>query len=137
LVGDVAFYTYMSHHETNPGHHQTIIFDHVVTNLGGNYNRHSGIFTAPDHGVYTLSWTLYCTAGGYFTIDLVVNSNPAAASYCNAIGANGLRHTVGIVVVEVNMSDVVYVRTHNAEPIVGQIFSNLGARTTFSGWKLF
>ncbi|XP_048751461.2 uncharacterized protein LOC125663200 [Ostrea edulis] len=51
VVGDVAFYSYLSKSETNPGHHQTIIFDYIVTNIGGNYNHYSGIFTPPGNGV--------------------------------------------------------------------------------------
>ncbi|XP_056002058.1 uncharacterized protein LOC130049047 [Ostrea edulis] len=137
VAGDVAFYSYLSHHETNPGHHQTIIFDHVVINVGGNYNHHSGIFNSPGNGVYTFSWTLYCTDGGYFTTELVVNSNPVGGAYCDAQGANYIRHTLGVVVVEINPGDIVYVRTSPTDNMAGYIFSNLSARTTFSGWKLF
>jgi hypothetical protein len=127
----------MSHPETNPGHHQTIIFDHVVTNVGGNYNRHSGIFTSSEHGVYTFIWTVYCSTSGYFIAELVVNSNPVGEAYCNAQGAGNIRNSVGAVVVEINMGDIVYVRTPPSGTVVGQIFSNNGAHTSFSGWKLF
>jgi hypothetical protein len=135
-TGDVAFYAYLSNHE-NPDHHKTIIFDHVITNIGGNYNRHAGIFTSPGHGVYTFAWTLYCDAGGYFTIQLVVNSNPVGASYCSGVGVGLASHTSEVIVVEINQGDVVYLRTHPTDIVRGSIHTDLNARTTFSGWKLF
>lgn len=137
FLGDVAFYSYLLQSETNIGHHQTIIFDQVVTNIDGNYNHHSGIFTSPENGVYTFSWTLYCTNGGYFTTELVVNSNPVGVSYCNAQGADSIRPTLGVIVVEISKGDIVYIRTPPTDAVVGYIFSNRSARTTFSGWKVF
>nr|XP_022310934.1 uncharacterized protein LOC111116241 [Crassostrea virginica] len=55
-----AFHAYMSTPETDPGPHHTFIFDRVVTNIGGNYNHHTGIFTATESGVYVFSWTVFC-----------------------------------------------------------------------------
>jgi hypothetical protein len=137
LTGDVAFHAYLSTTEKNPGRHQTLIFDHVVTNIGGNYNRHAGIFISPGHGVYTFAWTLYCDAGGYFSLELVVNSNPVGASYCNADGASYIRHTSDVIVVEINQGDIVYLRTRPSVAVAGSIHTDISARTTFSGWKLF
>ena len=64
------------------GHHQTFVSGDVVTNVGGNYNRHSRIFSSPSHGFYVFSWTLYCDAEGYFYSEVVVNSDPVGALYC-------------------------------------------------------
>ncbi|XP_061190257.1 uncharacterized protein LOC133198130 [Saccostrea echinata] len=105
ITGEVAFYSYLSHDENSPGHHQTIIFDNVVTNVGGKYNRHTGDFLCPEDGV--------------------------------AEGANQIRHTTGVVTVEINQGDAVYIRTHPTGRVSGRIESNDLYRSSFSGWKLF
>ena len=127
----------MSHSETSVGFHQTFVFDNVVTNVGGNYNRHSGIFTSPSQGVYVFSWTLYCETGGYFYSEVVVNSNPVGALRCSAEGASNIRHVTGVVVVEVNQGDIVYIRTHPSNSNVGMVFSSSTFRSSFTGWRLF
>ena len=135
--GGLAFYAYMSQSETIIGHHQTFVFDHVVTNVGGNYNRHSGIFTSPSQSVYVFSWTLYCENGGYFSSEVVMNSNPVGALRCSAEGATNIRPVTGVVVVEVNQGDIVYIRTHPTNIKNGGVISSSSYRSSFTGWRLF
>jgi hypothetical protein len=112
----------MSQAEPNPGKHQTIIFDRDVTNIGGHYNHHAGIFISPDDAVYTFTWTIHCYRDddSFVSTELVINSNPVGASSCHG-GVGFLGHTSGNVVVEVNQGDVVYVRTHPSKNIFGRI----------------
>jgi hypothetical protein len=42
---------------------QTVVFDHVITNIGKAYNPHTGHFTAPYDGLY------------FFTVSLIRTSN--------------------------------------------------------------
>ncbi|XP_062579695.1 uncharacterized protein LOC134280404 [Saccostrea cucullata] len=137
ITGGVAFHSYLSHNEVNPGSHQTIIFDNVITNIGGNYNQHSGDFICPEDGVYTFFWTLFCSRGGYVYSQIVVNSNSVGALFCSGQGADEIRATTGVVVVEINLGDVVYIRTHPTNGIAGIIYSHPTYRSSFSGWKLF
>ena len=127
----------MSQSEYTIGYHQTFVFDHVVTNVGGNYNRHSGIFTSSSHGVYVFSWTLFCETGGYLYSEVVINSNPVGALRCSAEGATNMRHVTGVVVVEVNQGDIVYIRNNPTGPNVGIVYSRFNYRSSFTGWKLF
>ena len=133
----MAFYAYMSQSEPTIGHHQTLVFDHVVTNVGRNYNRYSGIFSSPIQGIYVFSWTLYCNYEGYFYSEVVVNSDPVGALYCSAEGSTNMRHVTGVVVVEINQGDIVYIRTHPIKLNKGGVYSSSLYRSSFTGWKLF
>lgn len=135
-LGGVAFHAYMSHHEENVGSHQTIIFDQLVTDVGGNFNRHTGVFTAPTQGAYAFSWTLFCQSEGYFNSELVANSNVVGALFCSAQGSTGIRHTTGVVVIYINQGDVVFVRTHPTGTVIGKVYSTITSRSSFTGWKL-
>uniref|UniRef100_A0A8W8I466 C1q domain-containing protein n=1 Tax=Magallana gigas TaxID=29159 RepID=A0A8W8I466_MAGGI len=60
-----AFSAYVSVYETDISKDFTIHFDTIVTNIGNHYNKHTGAFTVPQHGVYVFTWNLYCNTGGY------------------------------------------------------------------------
>ncbi|XP_062611251.1 complement C1q subcomponent subunit B-like [Saccostrea cucullata] len=137
VTGGAAFYSYLSDSESNPNRLQIIIFDHVITNVGGNYNHHMGFFYSPMDGVYTFSWTLYCSSSGYIYSEIVVNSDAVGAMLCNGEGASSIRHSTGVVVVQVNQGDAVYIRTHPSANLIGRIHSYSAYRSSFSGWNLF
>ena len=109
-TGGAAFSAYVSTYETELSKDHIIKFDTVVSNSGSHYNRHFGLFTVPEQGVYGFSWNLYCQGGGYIYSHLMVNSNVVGATYSSGDGANGIRTTTGVVVVQVNAGDM-YVRT--------------------------
>lgn len=132
-----AFSAYVSHYETDISKDFTIHFDTIVTNIGNHYNKHSGTFTAPQHGVYVFTWNLYCHAEGYIYSQLVVNSNVVGTMFTSAQGAANIRSPTGIVVVEVNQGDVVFVRTHPTNGHSGNLFSYTDYRSSFNGWKLY
>ena len=119
----------------NVGHYQTFIFDRVITNVGGNYNRHSGIFTSPRYGVYVFSWTLFCEPHGFLYTGVVVNSDPVCAVYCDAQGAETIGHITGVVVVSINQGDIVYINSGPQDG--GRVVSDNAYLSSFSGWNLF
>ncbi|XP_034312988.2 uncharacterized protein [Magallana gigas] len=132
-----AFSAYVSVYETDISKDFTVHFDTIVTNIGNHYNKHTGAFTAPQHGVYVFTWNLYCNKGGYIHSQLVVNSNVVGAMFTSVGGATGVRSNTGIVVVEVNQGDVVFVRTHPTHGHIGNLYSNIAWRSSFNGWKLY
>eukprot|EP00105_Crassostrea_gigas_P018477 XP_011436618.2 PREDICTED: uncharacterized protein LOC105334760 isoform X2 [Crassostrea gigas] len=134
---NAAFSAYVSFFRTGLSNDFTIQFDTIITNIGHHYNKHTGAFTAPQHGVYVFTWNLYCSAGGYIYSQLVVNSNVVGAMHTSAEGASNIRSHTGIVVVEVNQGDVVFVRTHPTDIYSGMLYSHPDYRSSFNGWKLY
>nr|XP_034312989.1 cerebellin-1-like [Crassostrea gigas] len=132
-----AFSAYMSDDVAEISKDFTIHFDTIITNIGNHYNKHTGAFTAPQHGVYVFTWNFYCNPGGYIKSQLVVNSNVVGAMLTNTQGASNIRSHTGIVVVEVNQGDVVFVRTHPTNIHLGNLLSSPGWRSSFNGWKLY
>ncbi|XP_061162535.1 caprin-2-like [Saccostrea echinata] len=133
----VAFSAYISSGEKEISQDHTIIFDVIVTNIGNHYNPHSGIFTAPQHGVYVFTWNLYCKWDGYMFSQVLVNANDVSAMRTSGEGATSIRTTTGVVVVEVNQGDVVFVRIHPTQPHSGTLKSDSNWRSSFNGWKIY
>lgn len=134
---EVAFYAYMSGHLASPGHGQQLVFQTAVTNVGNHYNRHSGIFTAPVHGVYVFSWTLAISEGHYIYTQIFVNSNAVGATYTSAYGVNNVRTTTGLVVVQLNAMDVASIRVNMNGALDATVYSNDYHKSSFSGWKIY
>ncbi|XP_062590591.1 uncharacterized protein LOC134252169, partial [Saccostrea cucullata] len=108
--GSVAFSAYMSNREPEPSPHHTFIFDSVLTNVGNGYNKHSGIFTAP---------------------------HTVGASFTDAYDSTYTQTSNGLIAVEINEGDTVFIRTHPTNSNKGRITSNpVEHRTSFSGWKI-
>ncbi|KAK7506693.1 hypothetical protein BaRGS_00002168, partial [Batillaria attramentaria] len=63
-------------------HH--IVFGHVDLNLGGGYNNHSGVFTAPVGGVYEFSVKISHVPPGKMHVHVLKQGSPIAE-----VGANG------------------------------------------------
>lgn len=134
----MAFSVYLSISDVEISKGYTIKFDTIVTNIGSSYNRYTGVFTAPQDGVYVFSWNLYCSSdGAYFYSQLVANSNVVGAMFTDATGANYTRTTTNVVVVEINIGDVIYVRIHPTLGFKKKLHSSPDFRSTFSGWKLY
>ncbi|XP_061188901.1 uncharacterized protein LOC133197077 [Saccostrea echinata] len=133
----VAFSAFVSTYETEISKDHTIKFDIIVSNIGNHYNLHSGIFTSPQHGVYVFTWNLYCRAGGYIFSQILVNSNAVGGMLTSSNGATSFRTTTGVVVMEVNQGDVVFVRIHSTETQSGNLFSHPDYRSSFNGWKIY
>lgn len=135
LTLGTAFYAYMPVDELEPGPVHTLIFRSVVTNIGNHYTQHNGMFTCPSYGVYAFSWTIvvreYIGTQSWISV-------PKGAMYTTAYQVHDIRTTTGMVIVEVNQGDVVYVRV-NSDPAVhhkGNIHSASYYKTSFCGWKL-
>ncbi|CAC5371061.1 unnamed protein product [Mytilus coruscus] len=138
-VGNIAFYAYMPSNEPLPALNHILVFRSVQTNVGGHYNKFSGVFTVPENGIYVFTWTVVCDSQGDRITQVVVNAAVVGAAMCDSHGGGTYyRTTTGLVVVEVNQGEVVFIRTHPVYLGGKAIISAPDFhRTTFSGWKLY
>ncbi|XP_028452293.1 complement C1q tumor necrosis factor-related protein 3 [Perca flavescens] len=109
----------------------TLIFKHVVTNIGNAYNPNTGLFTAPVRGAYNFEWTVGSfrdgeKSGGW----LVKNSEYVFLAYKQ--GAGFLTSSKAATLL-LQVGDVVSVRLM----VKTAVFDNGNHHTTFSGFLLF
>ena len=60
----------MSQNELSIGPHDTLLFDHVETNIGNSYNGHTGAFIAPINGVYMFFYTVCGDRPSFMSIEI-------------------------------------------------------------------
>jgi hypothetical protein len=56
----------MSSDKINPGKHHTLIFDIAKTNTSNGNSKFSGLFTAPDRGLYALICSITMSGTGSY-----------------------------------------------------------------------
>ncbi|XP_045182322.2 uncharacterized protein LOC123541035 [Mercenaria mercenaria] len=124
---NVAFFAYLTNHLVNPGVHQIIAFDHVVTNIGNAYNAHAGDFRAPVAGTYVFATTLM--AGDVHLIyHFIVMHNGKSVSNIYLVNGGTASQEV---VLQLNQGDDVSIHNMDAgNKLYGSGYS------TFSGFLL-
>lgn len=128
----VAFFVYLTRDYSVFNAYRPIVFDNIVTNVGGAYHKSSGTFYAPKTGLYVFTWTIRVNEGSYYTTELVVQNQVVHSVYFSP------QHHVdgsvsGTVVVFMNALDDACIRTgpryHH-----GLIKSDVDGRSSFGGW---
>ena len=114
-------------------HNTKIIFDDLVTNVGGAYDRSTGTFTCPSPGVYVFTWTVTTEEEKYCQARLHINgSRRLLEAYANLDAVSGQARSQSTMVETVRLSagDTVWVRTDYCTNLWGLRYN------AFSGWKL-
>ena len=117
--------------EKHLGVGQNIIFDELVTNLGGGFHMSSGLFTAPINGVYMISTTVLTNVDVETRTSIVVNGRRIVSTFGHATQG---RHDQGtqVAVLQLNQGDDVSVQ--NIDIVDASIW---GERyTSFSGYLI-
>ena len=126
----VAFSATVSPHDYGPlGKNQVMIFDRVLTNIGNAYHAHSGIFTAPVHGVYFVSVTVsgWVHTMGHSYLHVMQSGN----SLCSIWAARGDQSSQTLIL-RLKKNDEIYVINSVASDIIlGESYSS------FSGFLIF
>lgn len=52
-----------------------VVFETVMVNEGGHYDRFHGVFVAPVSGTYLFSWTVSGTGSNYIVTELMVENS--------------------------------------------------------------
>ncbi|XP_061167442.1 heavy metal-binding protein HIP-like [Saccostrea echinata] len=130
--GTVAFQTTLSKYLENMGNEQRVIFDKVTLNEGNGYDKKTGVFTAPDEGVYKFSWTIMTKGGKYFISEIIHDGKKIARNYADGRGLTGYDMSTTNAIVKMKKGDKVWIRTyHNyGQYAFGEHWGN------FSGNKL-
>ena len=117
----------------NVGGHHTLIFNVIKTNQGQGLSRTTGVFRAPQSGIYVFTWTIRVYRGIH-CVELIVNGRPVGALVSHtAVGDNETGSTT--VVVNANEGEDVFLRTKMLFNS-GGIVSGSHGYSSFAGWKL-
>ncbi|CAC5359430.1 unnamed protein product [Mytilus coruscus] len=119
----VAFHARLTSHVTL-GSAQTVIFDHVITNIGKAYNQHTGHFTAPFNGIYFFACTFLQSGGTPLHLQMVQNSSEISRGHAQRGGA-----------VAGSMSAVIYL--HKGDVVKVRHYPDLGSQTIYGDWSFF
>lgn len=130
----IAFYAYISAITPSITDQRTMVYDVVKTNNGNGYNPSTGVFIAPETGVYVFTWTIREASNCYHSTQLMVNTAEIGIIHLHSVVDGDFTGT-GVVVTHVNAGDDVYVRTHESWNHCF-IVSNGAGKSSFAGWKL-
>ncbi|KAK2862882.1 hypothetical protein Q5P01_002415 [Channa striata] len=108
---------------------QTVVFNNVITNIGGAYNQCTGIFVAPIAGVYY--FTFFYHAGGEHPSRLLLckNGSLIVESSDHRTSADGADNGGNAAFLQLDKGDQVFVRL-----VANNHIWATSAITTFSGF---
>ncbi|XP_069108196.1 uncharacterized protein [Argopecten irradians] len=109
-----------------------IVFDQVLLDTDCGYNTGDGVYQVPDSGVYVFTWVTTGETYDEFSLELIVNGSPCAATVTDTINGSWDSST-GLVLAQVSMGDHVSIRS-----VGGGTVRSVPHHTTsmFSGWRL-
>jgi hypothetical protein len=107
----VAFQAFLSHDTFHIAKHQVIMFDSVVTNIGGGYHSRHGLFTAPKAGVYIFSSSLLVQPNSGIEGQIMKNGQNIQGVLANSRIHKDYVQGSGTAVVQLGIGDEVWVET--------------------------
>ncbi|XP_052789272.1 uncharacterized protein LOC128223871 [Mya arenaria] len=127
----VAFFATLPSSFTTSASSQTIVFNSLVTDVGGGYNSGTGVFTAPVDGLYVLSASVMVDLSTSTTsAHISINKNGSHVVYLYVNDSDGNYETgVGTVILSLQVGDTVKLTCNESGRI---IYYN----SIFSGFKL-
>lgn len=94
---------------TLPMHH-ILKYDMIPLNKGNGYSAFDGIFIVPTSGTYVFTWSIMCDVHGSLHTELMRNAEIIGTRFADSFRASVWDFATGIVVVDVNQNDHLYVR---------------------------
>jgi hypothetical protein len=116
-------------------HMDTIKFETVITDIGGGYNNQTGVFVAPQTGIYMFSCSLMdhvAPSGVMLHAEIVHNQRVLGRIFAHAEGTTYRDQGAQTVFTHVNQGDQIFVRSIDNPDLGlgGELYS------TFSGFLL-
>lgn len=96
-----------------------LVFETVILNEGGFYNKYEGVFVAPRKGMYLFSWTVSGSGIGKYTVTELVIENQVISSAGDYRGGRGFSSGSMTALYEMRKGDHAWIRstgisaTHN------------------------
>lgn len=109
----------------NLGDKHTILFDKVITNVGGAYHNHTGVFMAPVKGLYEFQLSAMSVGGTHQYLAFVRDGTVVSHIYPDAVDSSSYETAGGQWVVELDQGSEVWIQTHYAGTIHGNCFTVL------------
>ncbi|VDI62045.1 Hypothetical predicted protein [Mytilus galloprovincialis] len=129
--GKVGFLVSNSKDLQNIGNGAIVVFDTVTTNIGGGYDKSTGVFTARVDGLYYFTWTVLAYTGKTFYTKLILNDTIIARNHAGAEGMSTYMPSSQSAVLQMSKNDKVSIRiSTNGKYMIGDTWS------TFSGFKI-
>ncbi|KAM4605294.1 cerebellin-1-like [Polymixia lowei] len=110
----------------------TVVYKHVILNIGKAYNQNTGIFTAPDKGVYMIKATNFDYGSSHGAAAGLIKNGQHVVSIYGRQAANTVNAANGATLL-LEVGDVVYIRLGAGH----RLYDNQHHHTTFSGHLLF
>ncbi|XP_061186953.1 complement C1q-like protein 3 [Saccostrea echinata] len=127
----IAFHAAIKSHLRNVPVNTTIKFDDVFLNKGNGYNPDTGVFTAPEDGVYFFEWTFISTRKSTVYVEAVVDGTRKASTCVNDQQSYHVS-TSGHLLYELKKGNKVWIRTF----FVTAGYMHADKYTYFSGYKI-
>ncbi|XP_060553740.1 complement C1q-like protein 3 [Ruditapes philippinarum] len=132
----VAFMAQLTKHMVNPRQHTVVVFDAVLTNVGGAYKPSSGVFLAPVNGTYTIHLVASSSpksTSEYLHLYIMHNMLKVGYIFLDQIPDRALIRSTSIVI-QLRAGDTVFVKIGNPNPKGTLLGSNF--HTVFSGFLI-
>ena len=113
---------------------QTLVFPHIITNVGGGYNGNTGVFTAPRDGVYVFFCKITSHVNSsdmYF--EFTLNGSAKTRNLVLGRSANPYRTSSNSIVLQLAHGDRVWIKMFQGDKQFGY---GAGGDQTFSGYLL-
>lgn len=126
--GVIAFHASLKNHLSNVPVNTIIKFEKVHLNKGNGYDPATGVFTAPEDGVYSFAWSFISSKGDTVYLAAVVDNQVQAYACINQQKSNHIS-TSGHFINELKKGNKVWIKTWNV--VATFMYADI-----FSGYKI-
>ena len=125
--------------DTTPTAGQTVQFSTELLDIGGGYDTSTSVYTAPQSGTYTFTWTIRIYNKNKYETALVVNTAVKDSMMTSTFTDDGSytydATSTATATLQLTTGDRVFIRVHvrYGSPLIR---SGSAGYSTFSGWLL-